>query len=248
MAPPSDPLNPTLADIMRRRGAQTASRNEIAEQMLPPTVAQHMAPFTARLGGLQSGLADIVNRSIEASPPVQIHNMYEQLQQGARPEDLAGRSFRTAFDMALWGLGGTIPSNAAGSLRLRKITTMGHDNDLLGKYNRHYEIYQGSNSVPIGGMAFTYDARTKELYVDWMGTERSSPVKGTTAEELNENAWSLGPAELMTLGPEIRREFPFAKTLVFERSSGARTAGENPGEIRPLLRRRLPWADEDDKT
>jgi hypothetical protein len=232
-----DEFSPSLEDLARRStGVQQWQQAIEQNRQRGTTVPQ-------RLSGLASGLGQVANMAWEGSLPAQLRNMYQALQQGAAPEDLAGQSFNAAMRMLDYGVampGTAIPRGALGSLRLRR--TWQSDNDALGHYHRKFAMHNEAGQ-PVGEIYFTYNARTNELHVNSMMSNKTSPLgEGSTGKQLNPRAWSLGPAELQSLAPEIRREFPFAKTLVFERASGAISKDK---EVAPVLRRRLPWADED---
>jgi hypothetical protein len=96
----------SLADERRPSGTQQWQR---AIQQDPRTT------ILQRLGGLASGLADIANRAWEASLPAHLRDMYRDLQAGAVPEDLAGRSMDAALRMLDYGL--RIREHSAQSVR-----------------------------------------------------------------------------------------------------------------------------------
>jgi hypothetical protein len=244
MAQRSDPLNPTLADIMRQRSAQPGERNQIAEQMLPPTVSQRMQPFTQRLEGLQSGLEDVAGRAYEASLPARLRDIYQSLQAGAAPEDLAGPSFDAAVRMMEYGGFAGMPRNALGTLTLRRTSNFEKPGPFgRGYIERSFSMHDSSGK-DVGNVIATYDPYERNLHIEWMGTDlptRAAP--GSRGVRANPHSFALGPGELHSLGPEIQREFPMAKTITFQRDSGVTALGkEGPART---IKRQLPWAEDE---
>jgi hypothetical protein len=247
---------------MRQRGAQPVERNEIAEQMLPPTVAQRFEPFTSRLQGLSSGLEDVATRAVHSSPVGQIHDMYQQLQAGALPEDLAGQSFRTALDMLLWGTGEAIPENALGVLKLRRRpqhlqpsepgVPFSIDEPYYGG-TRHDMLDEAGQSVgyvdteylpsidPHRAGRFPVSGK-KGVYVHMIQSSKTSPLTfKSAAKRGNRLASSIGVEDIKSLAPVIAEQFPEAEFMGGYRVSGVHADEKDPHIWVPLTRfRRTP--------
>lgn len=238
MAPPFDPRNglvrefsPSLADIMRRRSAESQEPNQIAAQMLPPTVAQRMEPITRRLTGLQSGIEDVANYAYEGSLPAHLRNMYQQLQAGAAPEELAGQGFDAALRMLGYGIampGGELDANTLAALRMRRKTVM--PGEKLGNYfggTRHHLINDSGNiagfvdvsEIAAGsGKGKYYDPTKKGLYIHMIGKDEQAPFAGGHGS-YNQ----VGMDEIRSMLPEIAREFPEVEQVGGFRVGGARS-------------------------
>ena len=214
---PDDPLSSSLTALARRQSGHQQWQNAIQDYQ------GRAATIPQRAAGLARGATSLAGLAWNASLPAQLRDMYRDLQAGARPEDLAGRSFDAAMRMLDYGVampGAGIPKNALGSLTMRRTGELQHE---FGSVHSVDFLNASGERTLNGTLGLSKDGT--RLHFSNLHFPFGHPLE-------NSPRGAIGIAEIRGLLPELRKQFPTAKRLTFDHTTGARaTAGAPRGQI-----------------
>src|SRR6266436_6830745 len=101
----------------------------------------------------------------------------------------------------------------------------------FGKGITDYDVFKDAERSPIASVTAGYDPPGRNLHVHSIGSNLDSPHQpGSVPYKANYGGWSVGPSDLQDILKALVEEYPEAKTISGNRTSGARkgTVGSDP--------------------
>ncbi len=107
--------------------------------------------------------------------------------------------------------------NLAGAMKLKRTGAY------FGKGITDYDAFKDAERSPIASVTAGYDPPGRNLHVHSIGSNLDSPHQpGSVPYKANYGGWSVGPSDLQDILKALVEEYPEAKTISGNRTSGAR--------------------------